>query len=366
MRLCFVVGTAAELIKIYPLMVEADERGFPWSLLSTGQSPVNLSKQYDDFGLNRAKFIQPVETTSDLKTSMQALVWFVRAWFAKPAMTIPKGTDVVVVHGDTLSTVIGARWGRKVSLPIVHVEAGLRSGKLFSPFPEEINRRIVTRWASLHMAQDDQAAENLHRLGYEQGVFSTGGNTLADTVRLILQKHPPAEKKEAYVVANLHRYENLNNRRRWMFLIEAVARAAQKTKVIFVMHPQTQHKLEYDPGLTEKLQKAGVVLEKRLPFTKFIRLLAQADYVISDGGSNQEECFYLGVPCLILRDTTERSEGLHSNCCLSKFDAEAMEDFISDAQRWRRPAATPSWSPSGLIMDTLVRTLAPSLTSHNP
>lgn len=357
MRLCFICGTAAELIKIYPLIIEAEERKLPWQLLSTGQSPINLFKQYEDFRLPSDRILHASKGIADLSTSSQALRWFVKAWFQNPRSFVPDDTNVIIVHGDTLSTLVGSRWGRRLNLPVVHIEAGLRSGKLFSPFPEEITRRMVSRRASMHMAPDDLAAENLRKMGYLEGVFSTGGNTLADAVRLILQKNPLKENTTPYVVANLHRYENLNSGWRWHFMLEVLAKVSRKRKIYFVMHPQTQHKLSKDPILREKLRGAGVVLEPRMPFTKFIQLVAQAEYVLSDGGSNQEECYYLGVPCLILRETTERAEGLHSTCLLSKFDKDLVDDFIADPSRWRRPPATPNWSPSGLVMDTLARSL---------
>lgn len=338
-------------------MIEADERKVPWQLLSTGQSPVNLFKQYEDFKLPSERILHASRGIADLSTSGQALRWFIKAWFQNPKKFIPDDANVIVVHGDTLSTLVGARWGRKLNLPVVHVEAGLRSGKLFSPFPEEIVRRLVSKRASMHMAPDDLAAENLHKMGYHEGVFSTGGNTLSDAVRIILQKNPLIESPGPYVVANLHRYENLNSGSRWHFMLEVLARVSRRRKIFFVMHPQTQHKLSRDPVIREKLRAAGVVLEPRMPFTQFIRLVAQADYVLSDGGSNQEECYYLGVPCLILRDTTERAEGLHSTCLLTKFDMDLVTDFINHPDRWKRPPATPAWSPSGLIMDTLARTL---------
>lgn len=353
MHLCFIVGTAAELIKVYPLLMEADHRGIPWQVLSSGQSPINLYKQYEDFDLPPEKILHASKGVADLSTSFQALNWFIKAWFQNPKNFFPDAANVIVVHGDTLSTVVGSRWGQKLKLPVAHIEAGLRSGKLFSPFPEEINRRLVSRRASLHMAPDDLAADNLKSMGYEQGVFSTGGNTLADTVRLILQKNPLTENKEPYVVANLHRYENLNSDWRWHFIVEVLSQVARKRKIFFVMHPQTQYKLAKDPALKERMRSSGIVLEPRMPFSRFIRLIAGAEYVITDGGSNQEECYYLGVPCLILRDTTERAEGLHSTCLLSKFEVESVKDFISNPSRWRRPPNTPNWSPSTLIMDNL-------------
>ncbi|MGE4131819.1 MAG: UDP-N-acetylglucosamine 2-epimerase [Bdellovibrionales bacterium] len=364
MRTCFIIGTAAELIKIYPLIVEADERNYPWTVLSTGQSPISLKRQYDNFQLPEDRYLKSLNTKADLSTSWQAMKWFVRAWIKRPRSFVPKDTNVVIVHGDTFSTIIGAKWGRRLSLPVVHIEAGLRSGFLFSPFPEEINRRIVSRYASVHMAPDDLAAENLKKMGYDHGVFSTGGNTLSDTVRIILQRNPLSGVEQSYVVANIHRYENLTNHSRWKLILETLVRVGKKRKVLFVMHPQTKHKIEKDPVLKFKLEKAGIQLVPRLPFTEFINLLAQADFVVSDGGSNQEECHYLGVPCLILRDTTERAEGLHSNCLLSKFQPDLIDEFLEHSERWKRPASTPPWSPSSLIIDTIERTLFESSSAH--
>ena len=353
MRLCFVLGTAAELIKVYPLMKEAEARGFDWMALSSGQSPVNMEKQYADFDLPDSKLIRAVHSINDLDRSTSALKWFLRALVRYPRMVAEYKPDFIVVHGDTLTTLIGALWGRRLKIPVVHIEAGLRSTKLFSPFPEEINRRLVSKLATYHMAPDDVAAENLRQSRVKGQVFTTGGNTLIDSVRLILSAARVDTQPEPFVLANLHRYENLNSDERWAFLMRTVTLAARKNKVRMVMHPQTQKKLEDNPEHANHLRNLGVQLEKRLPFSQFIHLLFQARYVITDGGSNQEECYYLGLPCLILRETTERGEGLHSTCVLARFEREIVEDFISNPERWRRPPATPSWSPSAIILDSL-------------
>src|SRR5690606_22023914 len=110
--------------------------------------------------------------------------WFTRAACAGKARArelMPDG--FVIVHGDTLTTLIGARWGRKLGLPVVHVEAGLRSKSLFNPFPEEINRRLVSRRAKYHMVPDATAEENLKKAGVGGEIVNTGGNTLMDAVR---------------------------------------------------------------------------------------------------------------------------------------------------------------------------------------
>lgn len=360
MRLSFVLGSAAELIKAYPLIVEAEERKYSWAVISTGENPVSLTKQIEDFGFDPAKIIHAVNTSYDIQSILGLLWWMFRVWRVNPRKFVPSESNVVIVQGDSFSTVAGARWGRKLGLPVVHVEAGLRSSKLLSPFPQEINRRMVSRRATLHMAPDDLAAQNLKAMGYEHGVLTTGGNTLADAVRLTLQKNPIGDRPAPYVLANLHRFENLHSGKRWTFLLKTLAKIANDRRIFFVMHPSTRQKVGRDQYLMQRLDKAGVVLQPMSPFSQFIRSIAQAEFVVTDGGSTQEECYYLGVPCLILRETTERAEGLHSNCILAKFDTDLVDDFISDPSRWRRPPTTPGWSPSALIMDALERELIPS------
>lgn len=352
MNVCFVLGTAPELIKLYPLLVEASRRKHACPLLSTGQDPATLIQQLTDFNIQPHLVREVLPALPPNPTVWDRCRWFFKGWWISPEKFIPSEIAVVLVQGDSWSALLGARWGRRLGKPVVHVEAGLRSGKLFSPFPQEIFRRLISRMASFHLVPDDLSAENLRSRGLTENVFTSGGNTLADAVQLVHSRGPD-EQKPPYVVASLNRVENLEHPLRWPFVLETLAKAAQNRKLYLMLQPALHKRLQNNSVLVEKFKKADVEFIPRLPFQKFIEFVAGADYVITDGGSSQEECHYLGVPCLLLRDTTERIEGLHSNCLLSKFDAEAVEDFIADPSRWRRPPAIPSWSPSALIWDTL-------------
>jgi len=351
MTLNFVIGTAAELIKLHPVLALAEKRGHNVRVLATGQSHQNLNTQLKDFSmdLDAVRWLVPPE--GDLQKSSQALKWFLRAiWGTRSSEGLLPGP--VVVHGDTLSTLVGARLARKHSRLLVHVEAGLRSSRWFNPFPEELTRRLVSRLARAHMAPDETACENLRRARVRGDVLNTGGNTLIDAVREFSQESRPISERP-FVVVNIHRFENLNSPVRWQVIVRTLLRAARSHKLVFVSHPLTRYKLENDREALVQLTAAGLEFHDRMPFRKFLNRLHGADYVISDGGSNQEECSYLGKPCLLLRESTERKEGLDGSCLLTRFDESLIAKFLDHPEQYARRPLAAETSPSLRIMEYL-------------
>ncbi|MES2963946.1 MAG: UDP-N-acetylglucosamine 2-epimerase [Bdellovibrionota bacterium] len=351
----FVTGTAAELIKIYPVIAMAVARGYGVRVVSTGQSRENFLMQYRDLRLDESLLSAMMTSEGDLGQASSALKWFFRALFVSPgkfrSSLLVREKTFVVVHGDTLSTLVGSLLARRAGFPIVHVEAGLRSPSLLNPFPEEINRRWVSKLATYHMAPDTTAEMNLKRARVKGKVVVTRGNTLLDAVTMVDGVN--ANRTSAYALVNIHRFENLNSSSRWSVILDTVARAAEKTKVIFVMHPQTRHKLDNDAAALAKLTHPNIELRDRMPFSEFIGLLKRADYLISDGGSNQEECSYLGKPCLILRERTERTEGLDTCCLLTRFDQKLIDGFLANPSKYAAPALANSESPTQVILNSL-------------
>jgi UDP-N-acetylglucosamine 2-epimerase (non-hydrolysing) len=365
--LWFSAGTAGELIKIYPLLRMAQEKGQPFFCLCTGQSGVGFYRQWDLFRLPSDRLVSLLDTNSDLKTSAHALTWFTRAMLLSAAQLRRKiaaasggvlpnpERDFWLVHGDTLSTLVGSVYARRLRIRLAHVEAGLRSSQLFKPFPEEITRRLVSRFARHHFTQDQRAYQNLISRKIAGAVVDTGGNTLIDAIRYARREpEEPDYPAGRYAVANLHRFENLHSPSRWEHMLKVLEQAAAKTRVLLVLHPPVQEKLDREPAMRARLERAGVILLPRQPFVPFIKLLARSAFVISDGGSNQEECHYLGKPCLILRDATERMEGLDGgSCVLSRFDPTVIERFLEDPSRYQRPETGFAVLPSERILDTL-------------
>ncbi|OFZ12539.1 MAG: hypothetical protein A2Z20_10870 [Bdellovibrionales bacterium RBG_16_40_8] len=355
MKLSFVLGTAGELIKIYPLLTEASKREVEWQVVSTGQSGKNFFMQWQDFYLPETQLIRVIKSETDLASAPAAFFWFMRALFQKPVTRFLP--DFQIVHGDTLSTVIGGIWARRLGIPCVHVESGLTSGKVFEPFPEEINRRIAVRLAQYYMAPGQNAVDFLSRSQAKNLITNTIENTLIDSVQLAVSNYSVTTIDKPYVVANLHRFENVSFLPRWQVLISTLLKASKKHKVILVLHPQTRAKLKTDTEAEKKLMRAGVELWERQPFSKFIGLLSQADYVISDGGSNQEECYYLGIPCLLLRQHTERQEGLGQNCVLSGLNENHIDNFLQNYISFRRQPVCVKTQPTSIIFDALEKAL---------
>ena len=361
-------GTAGELIKLYPILVRLEEQRAKWRFLFIGQSPVNFWKQWEDFGLPSKKVITLLKTKQDLKTSGQAFYWFIRA-IITPVGNIRNilnkelgSTDMtefaVLVHGDTLSTLLGAVLAKRLHVGFIgHVEAGLRSDMLFKPFPEEITRRMVSRIANNHFTQDKLAYNNLTRSKVKGEIVTTEINTLYDALNDVEKNFPDAViPQKPYVVANLHRFENLNSKTRWLAMVDTLCEAAKLYSVYFVQHPPAAQKLETDADAKRRLIDSGVILLPRQPFTTFIRMIQGSLFVISDGGSNQEECAYLGKPCLILRDNTERIEGLDGgSCLLTKFDKNLIEKFLHAPDIYVRAPVNIQESPSKLIVDHIFR-----------
>ena len=360
----FIVGTAAELIKVYPLIRLAIERGQDVRILSTSQSRENFEMQYSDFQLPQNRLTNLMESTSDLKKATSALKWFFRALLVNQKLFRAKllldsaRPAYVIVHGDTLSTFVGAWLAKRAGIPVVHVEAGLRSASLFNPFPEEIMRRLVSRMVSYHVAPDSTALGNLEKAHVRGLKISSGGNTLLDAVRLLGDKSQAP--LEPFVLVNVHRFENLNSPQRWGIIVNTVLKAAEKYRVIFVAHPQTIYKLEQDDALRRALSASRIEVRQRMPFSEFIGLLKSSQYLISDGGSNQEECSYLGKPCLILREKTERIEGLNTCCLLSRFDTKLIDQFLNNPRFYERPPVlTEAAAPTELIYKTLIESARP-------
>ena len=361
----FCAGTAGELIKLFPLLREVDQSAhLTWKFLFTGQSPVNFWRQWEDFGLDKSPAVSLQSTTRDLQTASQALAWFFRAAITFPSVMrdkcmltfgmAPQTGDIWIVHGDTLSTLLGSIWAKRMGGVIAHIEAGLRSKYIFRPFPEEINRRLVSKMASLHFPQDEAARLNLISQSVKGEVIPTNGNTLYDALEVLSDTNWGDSLPESpFVIANIHRNENLGNADRWECILGALCLAAQEQPVYLVMHPPTEFKLKMDVQAQQRLTKAGVITLPRVTFRRFIQLINKSRYVISDGGSNQEECAYLGKPCLIMREESEREEGLTQSCLLSEFILEKIHHFLASPESYARPKTIFGKTPSSIVVKGL-------------
>jgi UDP-N-acetylglucosamine 2-epimerase (non-hydrolysing) len=349
-----IIGTKAQLIKMAPIMCRLKARGLEYRYISTGQHKETMSDILDNFGLPgpdiflyRGRDISSI--ASMLFWSFRVLwisVFFKRRVFGKGG----KRRDLVLVHGDTMSTLLGAIMARLAGMRVGHVESGLRSFDFFNPFPEEVTRVLTFKLAHYFFCQDQTAVDNLKK--YKGLKVNTEGNSLYDALCLVNYNDINGSVENAsFGIVTLHRHENINSKEaveRLLFLVEIVA---SLHRLIFVLHEPTKKALiKFD--LMSRVEKhKNIKTVPRMDYFSFIRCLKKSDFVVSDGGSNQEECSYLGKPLLLLRSATERNEGLGDNCLLSGYSQEVVSRFSEEYFNYNREVMAEISSPSDKIVN---------------
>ena len=354
-----VFGTTGELIKLAPVLVRLQQRGHPYLLVTTGQQVTQIPRFLDQFGLKQPDlWMARGSRGSDLATNGDIPGWLARVTrsFARHHSRLGRelrrgeGRSLVLVLGDTMTTVLAALMGRALRLPVAHIEGGLRSGDLRNPFPEEMNRRLTTRLAQIHYAPGRFAVPNLHR-GI---VVDTRSNTVRDSLELVPEDLEPAVATPdgPFGVVSLHRFELLNSRPQLTRTIEALVDASRMTQLLFVDHSVTIAAIERF-GLSGLFPGSELRRIPRLRFFDFVQLERRCAFVVTDSGGSQQECFYLDRPCLVHRRRTEWLEGLGENIILSRFDGAILDAFLADPARHRRLEELPAESPGDIIVDDL-------------
>ena len=219
--------------------------------------------------------------------------------------------DLVIVVGDVNSTLAAALAARKLNIPVAHVEAGLRS--FDETMPEEVNRRLTDQISKFLFITEESARKNLLREGIDAKKIHFVGNTMIDSLyrnlpqikaSCILDKLNLAS--QSYAVLTLHRPSNVDNYENFNKILKIVEYTERKLQVIFPMHPRTLKQLD-SLGLNGRLKKLKhVVVTKPLGYNDFIKLVSSARFILTDSGGIQEEATVLKVPCITLRENTER------------------------------------------------------------
>ena len=233
-----------------------------------------------------------------------------RVMIAYEQIALSDRPDWLIVVGDVNSTLACALVGTKLGIPVVHLEAGLRSGD--RTMPEEINRLAVDAICDILWTPSPDADANLMAEGVAAQRISAVGNIMMDSYELVRPAIEAADVPGAlglaqggYGVVTLHRPSNVDDPRQLGRLVIALETAQARLPLVFPVHPRTAAKLA-QAGLTERLERAGVRLLEPQSYIRFMSLVSGAGIAITDSGGIQEETTYLGIPCLTLRDNTER------------------------------------------------------------
>jgi UDP-N-acetylglucosamine 2-epimerase (non-hydrolysing) len=311
-RVMVVYGTRPEAIKLAPLVraIGACPRLHPIITL-TGQHREIVDQVNSIFGIS---------PDHDLNVFMdgQSLDELTSRVLRNLTATLrAERPDAVVVQGDTTSAFAGALAAFYERIPVVHVEAGLRTGDIYSPFPEEANRRLTSQITSLHLAPTPLSEENLQRESVEPGKVLVTGNTVIDALVWTVGRRVPYGSRDLeamdaaetpVLLVTTHRRESWGSR--MCGVADAIARLARShphLTVVLPMHPNPVVRDALRPALDEL---DNVMAVEPLGYGEFTRLLDRSTIVLTDSGGVQEEAPSLGKPVLVMRDTTERPEAI--------------------------------------------------------
>lgn len=350
------LGTRAQLIKTAPILLELQRRQVAHSFILLNQHRTTMDDMIEMFGL-RAPDVVVGARDVDITRSSQMILWSLKVlwnafWYPEKIFGSVRPA-IVAVHGDAPPALLGALMARRAGLAVAHVESGLRSFRMFDPFPEEFVRCLTFALTRYYFAPGRTALHNLRR--HSGGKIDTQYNTLYDALQLArVRNRIISIPTEPYCIFTSHRFENINSPKRWDFIIETALACAESVRVFFIMHPVTKLHLEKSGTISKLSGHPRVEFRDRLPYFDFIHLLEGAQYICTDGGSNQEESFYLGKPCLILRERSEREDGLGKNAVLSHFSMTIVKDFLSRVESYQQQPIVVEHSPTALIVDSLI------------
>lgn len=337
------VGTKAQVIKLMPVINQLKQKDIPFNLIDLGQHSLITKELREEFKIEEPRFY--LSKGSNISTLKQGLIWLLRiclkglssSWVREKMFKNMDG--ICLIHGDTASTLIGLCLAKRAHLKVAHIEAGLRSFCWHEPFPEEIIRVITMRLSDILFAPSKWAFDNLVKMGLkEKAVLISANTSLESTLYSLSKKIDLGLPLGKFALFTVHRMENIFSRGRLEFIINLISKISDKLPVVFIQHPPTIHQLKRHK-LQEKLYKQkNIYFYTILSHAHFINLLNSCEFVVTDGGSIQEESFYLGKPCLLLRRRTERKEGLGENVVLSDFRERRIDYFVDHYAEFKREA----------------------------
>lgn len=328
-RILFVFGTRPEAIKMAPLILAAKASpDFTPIVVVTGQHRAILDEVLGTFGIapdHDLNLIKARQTLTHITTSVLE---------GLEPILLQEQPAAVIVQGDTTTTFAAGLAAFYQRIPVVHVEAGLRSGDMLSPYPEEVNRKLATQVASLHLAPTARAAQALRDEQVDPSRIVITGNSVIDALQQVIALGATITSDIEHFIGD-HPLLLVTSHRRESWeaglanVAAAIARIATEfpdLRVVFPIHPNPVVREQMAPALGEA---SNVLLVDPQPYPQFSALLHRAHIVLTDSGGVQEEAPALGKPVLVTRENTERPEAVESGAArLIGTDTDAVADAL--------------------------------------
>jgi UDP-N-acetylglucosamine 2-epimerase (non-hydrolysing) len=366
--LLFIFGTRPETIKLAPviLLAKSMPEKFKVKVVVTGQHREMLAQTLDVFGITPDCNLDLMDPGQDLFSITQKAIAGL-----KPALSAGH-YDWVIVQGDTTTAFVGALAAFYLKIPVAHVEAGLRTGDIYNPFPEEMNRRLIGRIAEFHFAPTTGARENLKQENVEERRIQVTGNTSIDALHWVLkysqdqlEEHlPEALRRDPaarMILVTTHRRENfglpISN------VMNALRKIAEAFPDVYLFFP-----VHLNPNVRKiAMERLGgidnVMLCEPLPYIPFIQAMKRCHLILTDSGGIQEEAPSLAKPVLVLRENTERPEGISAGtAAIVGTDPErifkAVEKLLFDEGVYNRMSHAKNPYGEGRAAEQILHTLA--------
>lgn len=361
-KLMVLIGTRPEAIKLAPV-VDAIRRS-DWAeceLVLTGQHKELLVPLVEHFGLQVDHNLNAMRENQTLSHVTARILQGMDDLLAQSQPA------AVIGQGDTASVLAGSMASFFRRIPFAHVEAGLRTGNIELPFPEELNRVLTSRMTRWHFAPTETAKQNLMREAYPENDIWVTGNTVIDALNMMLTQAPvalPCKPGRPFVLVTAHRRENLGDPMR--HICEAIRQLAKLNPgldFIYPVHP--------NPGVRQIVHQAlegleNVQLIEPCDYPVFCQLMSQAQLILSDSGGVQEEAPALGKPVLVLREETERPEAVELGCNMlvgtdTQRIVQAAQNLLHDSLAYQRMSTAGSPYGDGQASERILNVLRQSL-----
>lgn len=313
MKIGLIFGTRPEAIKMAPVYHTLKKNNIDVKIIATGQHKEMLYQVLDLFEIipdYDLKIMKEKQTLSELTS---------RLIIELNEILIKEKFDYILVQGDTTSAFTGALVGFYNKIPVGHIEAGLRTGNIFSPFPEEANRKLIGNIAAIHFAPTTINVKNLLIEGYNKEIVFKVGNTVIDALYWVknnknkdldLIKNKYGLKGKKYILVTMHRRENWGKPMKEV--LRGIKQYLEQKEDIYLVFPMHLNPTVRDVIYEELKDFDRKILLEPLEYLEFIAVMDGAHYIMTDSGGIQEEAPSLGKPTLVLRDTTERPEAIEA------------------------------------------------------
>ena len=362
-------GTSAELIKMYGILKLIPRQDA--LLICSAQHNKGLEKVHDQLNIHPDIYLSNGWFGDDVKTIPQMLGVMLQV-HAKYLFKIKeiknrikthdkrrKTESISIVHGDTLTTLVGSYLSKLLGLPLAHVEAGLRTHDWKSPFPEEIDRRVAGKLARIHYTPNEEAKKNLIDERVKGEIIDTKYNTAKDAIEnsrfFLSDNYKKLKLPKKYCLVLLHRTELIENKDELEKILSVINEyASPERPVVFTEHSTTAKKMNLYK-FEKYLQKDGIKVIPKQAYFDFMEIVRNADVIVTDGGGLQEDAYFLGIPTIIHRKVSERPDGIGINAEISHFDVEKVRKFLNNHKSKKSlQRETKNISPSEIVVKHLV------------